>query len=680
LHTSSLMELLDRTTQGKRFFTDNVYRPLKRMNETFKRGEVSLQKKLDEIAFSIPGVPKFSILNPLAPTGYAYIRSKLHKGPVEIVIKGKKEIYNPDQLLRIYALSKNETQRKKLEKQGFTPEKIEEIKRVLGDVVIQFADKTVDYLSNEYFESVNDIYRSVNNVNLNYVSDYFPTKTIAQNPAPAALLEQGDFSAVFNTETAPALKDRSDITGKVDLRDSFTDTLYNHIQTMEKYKAYAQGVKNLSAIINTPAVQVLLDASRLGFAVKRAINFDINPQSISRVKQTRMNQMQTKFTSYALAFKLMQIPKQASSFVNAFEDYRVLRSRTIGDKSNVERLTENLLSAPELIFFLADMSFVMATLPWQINKAMKMSATFRDRMVKGLEGDIHGLESGSPTYRKVSQQDSGAGRSYRLMKMAMGSPTMMGDIMGVMGYMANYNANRRAGMSKEKAAELFNEYELTQQTRSGTEKIPLQMSQDEATRAFTMFGSVLFLQINKAYIAMTNISRDAARGKLPLTKDVRSFILNYGLANVAFVFAANSFKYTKGDEGDREEVLQRMRDAMAGLNLIYQIPLLGAAVETAVNYSRGKRRKGDTAINPFSDVTQRMLRAEDPIDFAQPMLEWALLGFQLQPFMGVVNSWDEGEISEEDWYDMLGVSISYRPDDAKKKSKSTKKSKNTSGF
>ena len=63
-------------------------------------------------------------------------------------------------------MSKNETQRKKLEKQGFTPEKIEEIKRLLGEPVIEFADKLVDFLSNEYFESVNDIYRSVNKLHL----------------------------------------------------------------------------------------------------------------------------------------------------------------------------------------------------------------------------------------------------------------------------------------------------------------------------------------------------------------------------------------------------------------------------------------------------------------------------------------------------------------------------------
>lgn len=658
LHLGSLMELMDRTTQGKRFFTDNVYRPLRRMNETFRRGEFNLQKKLDEIANSIPGITR----------GYKQIRSKLHKGTVDMVIKGKKEIYNPDQLLRIYALSKNEIQRKKLEKQGFTPEKIEEIKRILGKPVIEFADKMVDFLSNEYFESVNDIYRSVNNVNLNYVSDYFPTKTIAQKPTPADLLEQGDFSAVFNTETAPALKDRSDITGKVELLDSFTDTLHNHIQTMEKYKAYAQGVKNLSAIINTPAVQVLLDASRLGFAVKRAINFAINPQSISRVKENFFTKALTRFTSYALSLKIMQIPKQASSFINAFEDYRVLRSKARGDKKNLERIKDHFLTVPEIILFLGDMSFVMATLPWQITKAMKMSATFRDRMVKGLEGDVYGLEAGSPTYRKISKQDSARGRSLRFIRMAMASPTILGDIMGVMGYMANYYANRRAGMSKEKALEIFNEYELTQQTRSGTEKIPLQMSPDEATRSFTMFGSTLFLQINKAYIAMTNITRDVSRGKVPLTKDVRSLILNYALANVAFVFAANSFKYIKGEEGDKEEVLQRMRDAMAGLNLIYQIPLLGAAVETAVNYSRGNRRKGDTAINPFTDITQRMMRAEDPIDFALPMVEWGF-GLQIQPFIGINNSWKDGDISEEDWYDMLGVSTSYRPEHAKKKKK-----------
>ena len=38
----------------------------------------------------------------------------------------------------------------------------------------------------------------------------------------------------------------------------------------------------------------------------------------------------------------------------------------------------------------------------EFKKAKDISATFRDRVAKGIEGDVFGLESGSSTYKKQS--------------------------------------------------------------------------------------------------------------------------------------------------------------------------------------------------------------------------------------------------------------------------------------
>jgi hypothetical protein len=87
-----------------------------------------------------------------------------------------------------------------------------------------------------------------------------------------------------------------------------------------------------------------------------------------------------------------------------------------------------------------------------------------------------------------------------------------------MGYLANYNRNIANGMSPEQAARAFDDYNATQQSRRGADKIPLQNSQNELSRAFTMFGSVSFLQMNKVYSSSLNIRRSIMRGEAPKYK------------------------------------------------------------------------------------------------------------------------------------------------------------------
>ena len=78
-----------------------------------------------------------------------------------------------NQLARIYALSLNDVQARKLEAAGYGPDQIAQIEAALPEEVKQFVEKTVGYLSNTYFETVNDVYESLNDVSLGYVENYF---------------------------------------------------------------------------------------------------------------------------------------------------------------------------------------------------------------------------------------------------------------------------------------------------------------------------------------------------------------------------------------------------------------------------------------------------------------------------------------------------------------------------
>ena len=322
-----------------------------------------------------------------------------------------------------------------------------------------------------------------------------------------------------------------------------------------------------------------------------------------------------------------------------------------------------------------------------IAKARKMSATFDARVEQGLEGDVYGLESGSQTFKPAGKGVGKFATARRNFKRLASRPTIIGDIMGVMGYYINYKRNIANGMSEAQALEEFNDYNATQQTRRNTEKIPLQLQGDFASKGFTMFGSTLFLQINKVMQSATNMGRafetmigHFAKGEIkkgvearPTKKDFRAFYLNYAVANILFVGMSNIALLTRGDKEDKEAFIRKLKDAMLGLNLLYQIPYIGAAAEQGVNYVRGDRKPVDDVVNPATAVIGKITRniRENPDDIFKsiviPLIELSM-GAQVDPFIGLHNAIKDGvfgDTTDEEFYDniydFLGITKSYRP-------------------
>lgn len=686
-HLGTLSNLLDRVTKGKDFFTKNVYDSLNRMDDINNGGLFQTQKKLDDIANTIPGITK----------GVKQVYGKLKSGVHPLKWKrsdtGREstDIFSADELMRLYALSLNDVQRQKLEAQGITPDVIENIKKIIGPEAVEFADKTVNFLSNEYYESVNDVYSYVNDVNLGYVNNYFPTSTI-QKETTKKMITEGDFSGVFNAESAPAFKERVDIRSDVDLHaGTFTTVLNNHVDTMEKYKAYAVGTQKLNALFQIDSVSVLLQEMGVKNAMKNAVNFAINPDSgkDSSLNPSIISILQTKFTGFALAFKAIQIVKQATSFINAYSDYSYFPK-----DSKVPRAVQ---AAVDLPMFMFDGARVVLSLAKDlvgkkgaIREAMEISPTFRKRVAQGLEGDVVGLESGRQTFKKTALTGNRLKKAQAAFKTAAGSPTVIGDVLGVMGYMINYKRNIANGMSKAEAVKAFNDYNATQQSRRGTDKIPLQRNNNVFVRGFTMFGSTLFLQMNKVMQSTTNIARDISDKKRPRSKDTRDLALNLAVANVLFATAANIAKFVKGDDEDIESAMKSITEAMMGLNLIYQIPYLGSTVKDldiagqviagvkGEEYKRDRIYKSDV-VNPLASVMQQYRKItkndENKLVAALRTLTEITIGAKMDPFVGLYNYFaGEEEDVDEAMYDVLGISPSYQPkNEGGKKSKVDKR-------
>lgn len=711
-HMGTVTNFLDNKAKGLNVFTDKVYKKLNRASEVVLQNKRNMQRKLNDFAvqsgfkslldFEGQLNRKLGIKKDGRPNVKELTVNVIDKKTNQPTGRTKKVTLNANNLLRVYALSKNEIQKSKLENMGITADVLAEIENELGPKLISFADKIVDYFSTDYFNEINAVYKQANGINLGFIENYFPTKT-ERSKVDGKLLENGDFNGIFSSETAPAFKERTDNFSPILLKGAgFIDTMQNHVDTMETYKALAIPVQELNQFFQIPAVDLLLDVTGMKKLLKTLVNATVNPQSASsaagvNVSGNFMQKIANKFTGFALAFKAIQILKQATSFVNAFSQYNYFAPDS--------KIPKAIRGPFELAMFMVDGAGVlMGIIPdlfggnGVIAKARKMSATFDQRIAEGLEGDVYGLEAGSVTQKQVGQGVAGRMAKFRKgFKRLAASPTILGDILGVMGYYINYKRNIAKGMSEAQALEEFNDYNATQQSRRNTEKIPLQLQGDFASRAFTMFGSTLFLQINKVMQSTNNLKKSflagfekdgntlkkTARGTKQLLEDkqnIRDFYLNFAVANVLFTAVSNIALLTRGDDEDKDAFMRKITDAMMGLNLLYQIPLVGAAAETGINTFRGEGYKPvDDVVNPFTSIYKKIARevretseadgtfAEKVLRGARPLVE-LYMGAQVDPFVGLINAIKDGvfgDVNQEEFYeniyDFLGITPSYRP-------------------
>ena len=118
----------------------------------------------------------------------------------------------------------------------------------------------------------------------------------------------------------------------------------------------------------------------------------------------------------------------------------------------------------------------------------------------------------------------------------------------------------------------------------------------------------------------------------------------------------------KGDDEDKDKAKRAMMDALMGLNLIYQIPIIGSGIEIAVNKARGERMPVESTVNPITSVYRKInkgINEGDWIDGVRPMVEIGI-GAQLDPLIGLYNGAAQG-FDENTIYDIMGISQSYRP-------------------
>jgi hypothetical protein len=634
------------------FFRDQIYKPMGVMEEAFLRGQFDEADVQNERANSIDGITK----------GYDEILRLVFANPNPLSISGLttgSRNYTTDELMRIYALSLNDVQRQRLRDVGFTDEVMEEITNHLDDRLVEFVDKTVDYLSNQYYEGVNGVYRKVNDVNLGYVENYFPTKSATKGGLDIKTDDQ-PVGAVFSAQMAEALRERTS-PGELDLSKDlgFINELEAHYEKMERFKAYAEGVQNMNAVMRSPyyaAATKLLGVER---AMRSAASAAVSPDSFrSEIEAKGIDKLLSKFTIATLAFKVMQIPKQASSAFAALTEYQY------GSKPNL--IVDSVMFSLGYAALVPDMiarAVTFGKYKGKIGDAMEMSATFRSRM-EGLfgKGDIYGLSSGTTTGRRIkSEADYKKFNIFmRGLTSAGARTTAIGDIAGVMGYMVTYNRDIKNGMSKEDALAKFNNYNETQQSRTPAERAPIQIYRNGFTRLLTAFASSQILYLNNTLRYGRNIQRGIRDGNVK-AKDLRGLYFN-AIGGYVYFTAISNASLLLGSDDDRERFLRDV--VLSPLQAAFLYPVYGTTAEWMFNNLTGKKYQTPVALNPLERPGREFLKAVNEKDWIKTFTVPAELYFSTNfDWLRALFRISEGAPIEDETYELLGVPKSQRPED-----------------
>jgi len=646
------------------FFNENIYNKINRMKEQNLRGEYAQKEKLNDIANSIDGITNgYEEITQLIFMGSGTRVLTADEQGLTLSVKAGRRKFTTDELMRIYALSKNPIQRAKLERQGFTDEVMAGIEEFLDPRLTEFVDKTVEYLSNEYYESINSVYVKVNDVNLGYMENYFPTRTQFQGDLATQSKDQLLSSTYSgpNSQMADALKERVDTGSDILMNEGlgFHSELGNHINTMERFKAYSVGVQEINAILSDSFTVSLSELLGMGRVLNDGVSAAVMPDVFkSDLDFKTIDKWQSRFVMSALAFKPMQIVKQMTSAIAGVKEYQYGKEKNLP----VDILMFSMDFArllPKLI--LEGVSLGKYKGP--VSTMIEDSATLRRRIEDNFGGDLYGLTSGvSGRTRRVTARDyTLAAKALKGLAQAGGTATSAGDVAGVMGYLPAYMRDIQNGMSKEEAIEKFNQYNKTQQSRREAERAPIQTRQDGVRRLLTAFTSSQLLYLNEVVTTANNMNQSVRKGERIKASDSRGFALALVGYSAMFMLATSMWQLMFGDDEEKEKAWKRV--LISPISILYVIPLIGPRINQMANWFTGDDYPTSVVKDPYERVVREVVKSvkdEDILNGVMKATEFRL-GTNFDMFRGMMDI-AKGQPMDESFYDVMGVPKTQRPE------------------
>jgi len=583
-HVKTMLELMstEAVEVGKGTVIKKIYDPIVKAESSEIKGIAESHKKVKDIAEKTLGLKSDKEFANLDKRMSEFIEIRTEKDGVEGV-----DVVTKGEAMSIYAWSRTpELARELSEKNGISATEIENMKDQIGSDLVQFVDEVGNWLSTEYADRVNDVYRRIFRIDFSGRQDYHPV--VRAKSGTVDISTDSDPFTKLSSTMASALKERTSTDRKlmtksaVDGKDvSFVGLISNHITEMEHFMAWADVAKSTSAILSSDKFKTRANQKlgKKGFdLVSKLLRHSIN-KDIFKAEYGVGSTIVSAYGIGVLGAKIKQLPVQLTSIVTGAVEYQNANASKFPGYNSV--------------MWAKDVAS-LATNPMKAGRVfaeiLLNNPKIRARVDKGSNLDPDFIKRESKRAAKLGIQ---RGFYERVQRFVM-APTLAGDVGAIMyGYAPIYMQAKakymNEGMSEadaiKKASEEFDIYEESQQTRSAVHLSQAQLNASFGNRLVTTFKSSNILFLNQTIQSVNSISRSIKAGKKPNKKDIKRLIMYHSVVNMAYQLVASGVTaFIRGDDEDAWSDLGRAA-IMGNLNALF---VVGDVINFIADQVQGK--------------------------------------------------------------------------------------------
>lgn len=500
-----------------RYFATKVAQATIEKNEAVKNYKKIIKHGLEE-SFNLKGNKLYKLLDELSevmPTGVFKKVPKLNsQGQTEFT--EVELVMSQNEIAKLLLEWEDKTLQKTFEKMNIDPDVIFNLRRILHPGLKNWIRWNRNFY-NQYYHTVNDVYKKVKGYDLPYNPYYSPiARDINITQMDSEFLgDTYEFTSIYNGHLQPRTSNSLPLK-----RQDINLVLMEHILEMEHFKHYAPIMKDLRGVFNSKEVRTAIIQYHDAFMLKilnKFINDFARGGVESKLVVGYLDKLRSNFAKAKIGLNPTVFVKQLTSF------------------------PAYMMEIPSKDFFAGVLDFWLNPIG-RAKFLMRNSKYMQSRYEKGWERDIIlALSQAKKTFKKqISGRLTFTQFSMMLAQIGDGAAIMLG---GWSVYKYHYNKYLKQGLSSSEAQKLaiFKFEEATKRSQQSGEIEDLGDMQRGGSWAKLW---TLFMTAPKSYYSsVSGAVRNLYFGRGSKIKNLKRLFVAHVLLPTLFQYAADGFYF-----------------------------------------------------------------------------------------------------------------------------------------
>lgn len=500
-----------------RYFATKVAQATIEKNEAVKNYKKIIKHGLEE-SFNLKGNKLYKLLDELSevmPTGVFKKVPKLNsQGQTEFT--EVELVMSQNEIAKLLLEWEDKTLQKTFEKMNIDPDVIFNLRRILHPGLKNWIRWNRNFY-NQYYYTVNDVYKKVKGYDLPYNPYYSPiARDINITQMDSEFLgDTYEFTSIYNGHLQPRTSNSLPLK-----RQDINLVLMEHILEMEHFKHYAPIMKDLRGVFNSKEVRTAIIQYHDAFMLKilnKFINDFARGGVESKLVVGYLDKLRSNFAKAKIGLNPTVFVKQLTSF------------------------PAYMMEIPSKDFFAGVLDFWLNPIG-RAKFLMRNSKYMQSRYEKGWERDIIlALSQAKKTFKKqISGRLTFTQFSMMLAQIGDGAAIMLG---GWSVYKYHYNKYLKQGLSSSEAQKLaiFKFEEATKRSQQSGEIEDLGDMQRGGSWAKLW---TLFMTAPKSYYSsVSGAVRNLYFGRGSKIKNLKRLFVAHVLLPTLFQYAADGFYF-----------------------------------------------------------------------------------------------------------------------------------------